>query len=245
MPQKVTTGNTIKPLRNVAALTTLIQRIQNRAFGLPGMGVLYGPTGFGKTMAAVHAALHQDAIHVSVQKLWTKKTLLSEILRELRIAPKATMAQMQQQVNEGLAIAGRPLLIDEADYAVDRGMIEMIRDMHDGSSMPVILIGMEELPGKLSKWELVDGRILQWEGAEPGDLKDVRMLAALYAPGISLDDDLLQHITNLHRGQLRRICTDIAYVLEQSRLLDVKHMSLDEWGDAPFLRGVAPGPRSL
>ncbi len=124
-------------------------------------------------------------------------------------------------------------------------MIEMIRDMHDGSSMPVILIGMDELPGKLAKWELVDGRILEWTGAEPGDAKDVKLLASLYAPGVTLDDALLTHIRDLHKGQLRWICTDIAYVLEHCRLQGVKEMSLDEWGNAPFLRGNAPAPREF
>ena len=124
MTQSMDLGNSIQPLRNVAALVALIKRVQNRAFGLPGMGTFYGPTGYGKTYAACHAVVALDAIHVSVQKMWTKKTLLTAILRELSIVPKRTMAEMMMQVNEGLAVAGRPLIVDEADYAIDRDMIE-------------------------------------------------------------------------------------------------------------------------
>jgi DNA transposition AAA+ family ATPase len=236
-------GNNIKPLANVAALVTLVKRLEKRQFGLPGMGVFCGPTGFGKTFACASVSANSGAIHISVQKLWTKKTLLTSILRELDIAPAKTMADMAQQINEGLATVERTLIIDEADYALDRGMIEIIRDMHDGSSVPVVLVGMELLPEKLKRFELVDGRILSWQQAEPADLRDTRMLAEVYASGYDLDDGLLEHIRALHKGQVRRICTDLAHVVEYCRSINLTSMSLHEWGDQPFLRGEAPGPR--
>ena len=165
------------------------------------------------------------------------------MLREIGIVPLKTMAEMMNQINEGLAISGRTLIIDEADYAVDRGMVEIIRDIHDGSSMPVILIGMEKLPQKLKQWELVDGRILSWQGAEPADLRDARMLAEVYAPGLTLDDALIDRIRSTNKGSARRISSDLAYVLEQARLQGVQQMTLADWGDQPFLRGEAPAPR--
>ncbi len=243
MTQHMSLGNNIKPLRNVAALVALIKRVERRGFGLPGMAAFYGPPGFGKTYAACHAAAGMDAIHISVQKLWTKKTLLTSVLRELSIVPKANMADMMMQVNEGLAISGRTLIIDEADYAIARGMIEIIRDFHDGSSMPVILIGMELLPQKLRKWDLVDGRMLAWVGAEPADLRDAQLLSEVYARDIQVDDALLERIVKVNKGNVRRISTDLAYVSEQSQLQGARRMTLDAWGDAPFLRGNAPGPR--
>jgi DNA transposition AAA+ family ATPase len=243
MAHSMSLGNSIKPLRNVASLVTLIKKVENRQWGLPGMAVLYGPTGFGKTYACIHAAVALDAIHISVQKMWTKKTLLTAILRELSIVPHKTMAEMMMQVNEGLTIAARPLIIDEADYAIERGMIEIIRDFHDGSHMPVILIGMEMLPQKLRKWELVDGRVLAWAAAEPADLRDARLLAQVYADGVSIDDALLQKIVTENKGSVRRISVDMAYVLEQSKLQGIEAMTLDAWGNSPFLRGNAPAPR--
>lgn len=243
MTQSMDLGNSIRPLRNVAALTTLIKRVEGRVYGLPGMAVFYGPTGFGKTFAACHASAVQKAIHIPVQRLWRPKTLLEAILRELSIVPRGSIPNLMMQVNEGLAAAQRPLIIDEADYAVERGMIEIIRDFYDGSDVPVILIGMEMLPQKLRKWELVDGRILSWVAAEPADLRDTRLLAGVYAKGIDVDDALLGRILEINKGSVRRISTDLAHVLEQSNLQGVAKMTLDAWGDAPFLRGDAPAPR--
>lgn len=243
MLQKESLGNSIQPLSNVAALTMLITRIKSRQFGLPGMGVFYGPTGFGKTFASIHAAVTLDAIHVSIQRMWTKKTLLTQILRELQIMPQKTMAEMMMQVNEGLALANRPLIIDEADYAVARGMIEIIRDMHDGSHIPVILVGEELMPQKLRKWERVDGRVHSWVAAQPADLKDAKLLARIYARGITIDDGLIERIVDENRGSARRICTDLAYVLEQARQAGLDEMTSERWGKQPFLRGTAPAPR--
>lgn len=243
MAQNMNTGNSIRPLRNVVLMTQLIKRLQGRAMGLSGMGVFYGPSGFGKTFAAAYAAASLDAIHVSVQELWTKKTLIEQVLEELGQDPQRTIAGSMKKVNQALAIARRPLIIDETDYAIARNMIGVIRDMHDGSQVPVILIGMERLPQKLRKWELVDNRILEWTAAEPADLTDAKMLAEQYAAGIEVGEDLIAHILNKHQGRVRRMVTDFAYVLEQANVQGLTSMSLDEWGQAPFLRSNAPQPR--
>ncbi|GIT85437.1 transposase [Roseobacter sp. OBYS 0001] len=233
----------MKPLRNVAALNQLIERVKRRQFGLPGMAVFYGPPGLGKSFACIFAKVQHDAIHISVQKLWTKKTLLTEILRELSIAPEKTLSDMQKQVNYGLATSDRPLIIDEADYAVDRGMIEIIRDMFDGSGVPVILIGMEKFPQKIQRHELVDGRVLSWVGAEPANLRDVRLLAENYADGLDIDDTMLTHIMNSRNGNARNISKDIAYVVEVCRTEGVTAITHKTWGNRPLFHTTAPAPR--
>lgn len=245
MTQMTNLGNRIRHLRNVAELALLISPLEERPHGLPGIGVFHGPTGYGKSFAAIHAALTRDIIHISVQETWTRKTVLKAIMAELGLMMKSsdTTPDLMEKVDIGLVVSGRTLVIDEADYAADRGMVQMIRDFHDGSSMPLVLIGMEELPQKLRKFELVDGRILDWKAAQPTDLKDARELAKAYTQDVVLDDNLLQHIVTINNGQARRISVDLAYMKEQTMLQAVDTMTLDEWGDAPFLRGEAPTPR--
>lgn len=243
MSQNMDIGNSVQPLRNVAALATQIKKLENRQHGLPGMGVFHGPPGYGKTQAAIFAAAKLDAIHISVQELWTRKTLLTQVLRELGTPARGTLADMMMQANESLAIAGRPLIIDEADYAIQKGLIQIIRDFSDGSQVPVILIGMEELPQKLRKWELVDSRVLNWTAAEPANLKDARLLATYYAPGVTLAADLLSHILERNTGNIRLTSIDISYVKEQADAWGKPDVSLNDWGNTPFLRGDAPVAR--
>lgn len=85
MTQRMNTGNSIMPLRNVAALATTIHRVENRRFGMPGMATFSGPTGLGKTFAAGHAVANLNAVYISIQKLWTTKEMLTSVLRELAI----------------------------------------------------------------------------------------------------------------------------------------------------------------
>lgn len=243
MSQGLTTGNSILGMTNVALLTKVIKRLQGRAHGLDGIGVFSGEPGLGKTMACAYAAASLNAIHVSVQTMWTKKTLLEQILRELRVIPKRTLADMMMQVCDELALAGRTLLIDEADRAVKRGMIEVIRDMHDGSAVPIVLIGMDALPQDLRKWPQVDSRVLTWVQAEHATLADAKMLAKMYAPNITISEDMIALILERNGAIARRMVNDFARVLEKSNEMGLSQVSIDTWGKAPLAPNTAPKPR--
>jgi len=253
MSQTLTTGNSILGMTNVRLLTTVIKRLQGRAHGLDGIGVLSGEPGLGKTIAAGYAAGTLDAIHISVQTLWTKKTLLENILIELgvltydpathRVTPAISQARMMAALNQALAIANRPLIIDEADRAVERNMIEVIRDIHDGSGASIVLIGMEDLPQKLKKAKQVDSRVLTWVQAEYATSADAVMLAGMYAPGISISPELLEAIRQRNGAVPRRMVNDLALVLETCRAASMQEISLDEWGKAPLAPNQAPRPR--
>lgn len=243
MSQHMEIGNSIQPLRNVSALATVIKRLETRRQGLPNLGVFYGPPGYGKTCAGVFAAAHLDAIHVVVQETWTRKDLLKRILRELSVVPRGTMSDHQDQVHEGLALANRPLLIDEADVAIARNMMGIIKEMVDGSLIPVVLIGMEELPQTIAKHPLVYSRTLSWVAAEPATLSDAKLLASYYAPSIEIADDLLQDILERNTGNARLTSTDISHVEEKANEWGITDVSLKRWGKTPFPRVDAPAPR--
>ena len=68
-------------------------------------------------------------------------------------------------------------------------------------------------------------------------------MAEVYARDVQLDAALIRKIMEINEGSVRRISVDLAYVVEQSRLQGASTMTLDAWGDAPFLRGSAPLPR--
>lgn len=207
-------GRLTAPLKNVRAFNELISRVMNRSAHLPGMATFYGFSGFGKTWSATFAANRTGARYVEVGASWTKKKLLQSIAREIGVQPEKVIADMMDQVIEAMAIDGLPLIIDEADYLCQKGMINLVREIHDKSHAPVILIGEENLPNNLRKWERVHNRMLDWLPAQPADLADVHALAKLYAPGISIADDLLQDIAEKSGGRVRRAAVNIERVRE-------------------------------
>lgn len=235
--------NSVAPLRNVAALVALVDRVQNRAHGLPGMACFYGPSGFGKSTSAVYAENKFRAYQVQVKSAWTAKKFCDAVLSEMGVRPSRTIADMVDQISQHLALTGVPLLIDEADHLVARRMIELVRDIYEGSQAPVILIGEELLPQKLLQWERVHGRMLDWVAAEPATMDDVDKLAPIYAPGLRIEQPLGAAILKHSNKSIRRISVNIAKVAEWAQMAGRDQMGLDDFDPRQFFTGDAPTPR--
>ena len=245
MTEEIRQNNSVAPLRNVVALVELIERVKDRGPGLPGLGVFYGWSGYGKTTAAIYAANKFRAFQVEVKSVWTRKKLCQEILRDMGTQPAKTISDMVDQIAEGLARHDRPLIIDEVDHLVDRNMIEIVRDIHEASGATIILIGEEKLPRKLIAWERVHGRILDWVAAEEGTIEDVGYLAAIYCHGIPIDDALQARVLKESHRSIRRISINLERIRIFAQTRGIARMGLAEWGDTPLFTGQAPTPRRM
>lgn len=235
----------VAPLRNVEALVELIRLVQDREPGLPGMACYYGPSGYGKTTAAVYAANAYGAYQVQVKSCWTRKKLCTAVLEDLGVQPAKTIADMVDQIAEGLARSGKPLLVDEADHLVARSMIEIVRDIHEASGSTVILIGEEQMPLKLQQWERVHGRMLKWVAAEPATFDDVAHLAPIYCPRVELDEALQLRLLEESSHSVRRISINLDRVKEYARARNLPRVTSADFAEQPFFTGAAPAPRRI
>jgi hypothetical protein len=84
------------------------------------MAVMFGPSGFGKTQAATQAYLRHNGYFVRMSDQWTCKTLLQKILLEMDILPEKTGRPCLTRWRSNCQPGGRPLIIDEADYAAEK-----------------------------------------------------------------------------------------------------------------------------
>lgn len=236
-------SNSHAALQNVRAMMALVYKLQGRRPHLPNIGVMHGPSGYGKSQAAIYAQNKTNAIRVEVGDSWTRKTLMKAILTELGIVPRGTVADMVERAVELLgAEIDRPLMIDEADKLVDKGMIELVREIAECSQAPVILIGEEALPSKLVKVERVHNRVLDWAPAEPCNRDDTRKLANLYVPHLTFSDGLLDQVCDRSEGRARRIVTNLDHISEWARNHGAK--AVDETYDGRFYTGDAPKVRN-
>ncbi|MBB4016704.1 hypothetical protein GGR16_001710 [Chelatococcus caeni] len=208
------------PLKNVAAFNGLIKRVINRAPDLPGMACFFGRSGLGKTKAATYGANVTRATYVEVGQFTTAKSLLRSILVELGQRPRGAIADMVEQAIMVLAADPmRPLIVDEAHFIAQKRFVDLLRELHDKSLAPVILIGEETLPGQLEAFERVHNRMLEFVQAVPCDVEDARLLARSYCPELDIDDARLAQIVDAERGNTRRIVVRFARELEESRRL--------------------------
>lgn len=223
--------STIAPLTNVAALLEAVEDTAQRSGGLPGLCCMYGRPGLGKSSAAAFTTAKHRAVYVEAKSVWTQKYLLTQILRVQGIVPARTIPEILEQVCEDLARTRRPLIIDQADYLVDRGRGQLLMDIYEGSQAPVIIIGEEALPGKLKRHNrTVHDRVLRWVPAQPANADDVRVLAAAYCRGITIADDLLADILARSEGVTRWVAVTLNRISGEAKTRGWKTVDLATWG---------------
>lgn len=245
MTEEMTGHNGIAPLANVARLAQMIKRLQGREHGLPGMGVCHGRAGLGKTTAAIYATNSLNACHIEAMPIGGVKGMLSMIVTELGLRPARTTEAMFTQAAQHLAQTQRVLIIDEADAILKERSIEIIRHLHDKSNAPIILMGEEQLPQRLTQWDRVHSRVLSWVGMEPASGVDVDHLAKIYARGVTIAPELKVALLSASRGSLRNVSTNLAHVREVATRRGVSALGLAEWKEEQFHTGEAPAPRGI
>lgn len=227
-------------IQNLTLVRTALESLNGRAAGLPGLGVLYGPAGWGKTTALVAVANASRAYYVQMRSVWGRKALLEKILFEMGLKSHGTIARMLDDICTQLASSRRPLIIDEFDFAL-RGdsMVELVRDIYEGSQAPMMLCGEELLPRKLARWERFHSRVLAWMPAAPVSLADARELAPVYC-ATPCDDDYLGLLVEKSAGSVRRIAVNLARAAEIAAAEGWRKIDRKSWGDTPLYTGHAP-----
>ena len=235
----------VVPLTNVGLLASAIERAQARPLGLPGLVVMYGPSGLGKSVAAAFAANLHRAYYVECRDTWTKKAFLLAILREMGVAHGRTLSDMVDQVAEQLSRSGRPLIVDDVQYLLDKAAANVLTDLYNASQGTIVLIGEERVPTSLAKLERLHNRVLEWAPAQPATLDDLRNLAKASYPTLGIADDLLEDLRSAVRGCLRRVAVNLYRVHSEASAQCWDSVSLAQWGKRGWFTGEAPARRGF
>jgi len=235
----------IVPLTNVGLLSAAIERAHSRPMGLPGLVVMYGASGLGKSVGAAFAANLHRAYYVECRDTWSKKAFLQAILREMSIAPGQTLSVMVDQVAEQLSRSGRPLLIDDVQYLLEKAVANVLTDIYNASQGTIVLIGEERVPSSLAKLERLHNRVLEWVPAQPATLDDLRNLALASYPSLTIADDLLDDLRQRVRGCLRRVAVNLYKVYSECQAMAMDSVDLAAWGNRGWFTGEAPVRRGV
>jgi DNA transposition AAA+ family ATPase len=229
----------------VTGFMELIFKLQKREPGLPNMGAMFGHSGWGKTQAAIYAQNSTRAVVVEVSESWSAKKLWTEILKEAFVQqPKGTAADLQDEVAMVLGDQpDRPLILDEADKLIARGLIEKVREVADKAQVPVLLVGEEKLLTKLEREPRVFGRLLSWYAAQPADLGDCRILARALMGNIAVDEPLLAQVRQEANGRIRLIMNTLYDMRAWAINNRVETVTKANYQGEIFT-GKAPQPRS-
>lgn len=236
----------VAQIHNLDLVRIAVEKLNGRQAGLPGFACLYGPAGFAKTTSLVTVGNATRAYYIQMRSAWSRKSMLENILIEMSLASRngkspGTIPQMLDQVTQQLSASGRPLIIDEFDHCCrSDNMVELVRDIYEGSQATIIIAGEEMLPQKLKRWERFHSRVLSWIPAQPVSLPDARALAPIYCHGVQVGDDLLQQLVNLSGGSVRRVCVNLAGIQEEAAIEGWDSVGRSQWADRPLYTGEAP-----
>jgi len=233
----------IVPVTNVAMLSEAHDALINRSMGMPGMGLIWGPTGFGKTIATTWLVNQCHGVYVRALATSTPLSLLGAIGRELDLEPRGSCANQVEQIVQKLAETGRPLFIDEADYIIDsKRMTETLRDIHDLAIVPVVLVGMAEIRRKITQRQQLSGRIAQWVEFGAASAEDARLIADTLCE-VTVADDLLANLHAASGGSIRLMVVGLQRIEQHARARGLADICAADWrGGDDFFIGSAPAP---
>lgn len=163
--------------KNVKRFITMTNNLQNRAEGVPGMGLVYGEPGLGKTQTINWWAFNNDAILIRSTQLMTPRWLLNEILDSMGEMGYYKTSDCFNLIVRNLIINPRILIIDEIDYlTIDSKTVETLRDIHDKTNVPIILVGMSNAKSRLKRYKHLYDRISEIVKFEPFTKQDIQTI---------------------------------------------------------------------
>lgn len=235
--------NKLAPVKNVAALQAAFEALDTRDSGIPGMGLVHGFTGAGKTTAISWLVNRTKGVYARAYGTWTPHSMLQSIMHELGAAPLQRSAAMIKFIADELAAHRRPLYIDEANYfAADTKMLDTLRDIHDVSNSPVILIGHEGTEKRLIHRAQLARRISQWVEFKPLDLDDADVLATTVCE-VKLEADLLEELHRHTKGSIGLMTVGMARIEALAKAQGWTTVDAGTWNGRPFFLGNAPKVR--
>lgn len=169
----------------------------------PSLAMVSGPAGRGKSEAAKHYSAKKSAIYIPPLNTRTPTMLLREIAFELcKVRP--TRSEECLAVISGEMMKERRLtIIDEADL-LPMQILEMLRNLNEMYSFPILLIGEDKLAGKIGSRRRLSSRIRRKLEFEPVTQPDVINFFKK-AMGVKLSSDACEVIHRMSGGDWRPI----------------------------------------
>ena len=169
--------------KNVKKFIGLMEELQRLPYNIPKLALVYGDYGLGKSQAIMWWADKNDAVYVRATQGMTSRWLLSEMAEELGEDPYWHTQETFTLIKNNLKQKPKIIIVDEIEYLVEKNTIETLRDLHDKTACPIVLVGMGTADKKLARYPHLMDRIYKTLKFEPFNQDDI--------------SDILKQITDL------------------------------------------------
>lgn len=162
---------------NVKNFIGLVENLINKPKNIPKMGLVYGEPGLGKSQTALWLACKYDGIYIRATNMMSGRWLLEEIMKEMDEIPRYLSSDNLNIIVKKLKNNPQIIFIDEIDYLINNHKtIETLRDIHDKTECPIILVGMSLVHKKIERYTHLYDRfseILKFETFGVNDLSQI------------------------------------------------------------------------
>ncbi|MDX9820642.1 MAG: ATP-binding protein [Syntrophales bacterium] len=215
---------------NITKFNTLCQELEDPMSMIgPSLAMITGPAGRGKSEAARHYAIHSNAIYIPPMNTRTPTMVLREIAFELaKIRPSRSEACLEI-IGSEMAKERRIVFIDEADL-LPMPILEMLRNMNERYACPVVLIGEDELKGKIESRRRLSSRIRRRMEFPPVSQQDVAFFFKTCL-GLILNAEVTAAIHKEAKGDWRPVLTTAIGIERAMKASGLKECSLEMASD--------------
>ncbi|MDO9069355.1 MAG: ATP-binding protein [Deltaproteobacteria bacterium] len=188
--------------KNVKRFLHGVELAQTPIKGRIGNMLAFGPPGTGKTDVGQWYSAQHDVPYIRAKDISSRRSLLSNIVAELGIAAMFRADDLFNQIVEQLIERPRPIIIDEVDYLIRGGAVEVLRDINDMTNTPVIMMGMEHAEKSMRRFRHLYDRFAAIVRFELFDNAEIHGLAGEIC-GVKLSDCAVNYIAQAGQGKLR------------------------------------------
>ena len=162
--------------KNVKRFVALMDELQKLPSNIPKLALVYGDHGLGKSQTIQWWADKNDSVYVRATQGMTSRWLLSEIAEELGEEPYWHTQETFELIENYLRQNPKIIIVDEIDYLIEKYTVETLRDLHDKTTCPIVLVGMGSADKKLARYpHLVDRlyKTLKFEQFNSEDITEI------------------------------------------------------------------------
>jgi Cdc6-like AAA superfamily ATPase len=225
-------------MKNIFAMTSnaelffsLATALERREKRVPGLGLVFGEPGLGKTRTASYyvdrlaRTVDRDQKPIFIRALAndTPRSFLETMVAELGQEPLFRTTDLYRQAENAFRETPRLLIVDEIDrLASNWKAIETLRDLTDQTGIPILMIGMGESERKLARFRhlyyRMKAHILRFA---PLGEADIRRFVDQVAE-VSLDDSAVGVICEKSGGRIGEIIPEIVKAEKIGKANDLK-----------------------
>jgi DNA transposition AAA+ family ATPase len=197
---------------NVDSFVALAGKLEKRDDAVPGLGLglVHGDPGLGKTRTAIWYAAKRGAVYLRATAAMTVRWLLEEIVMELGESADFKTSDLFRQAVSKLRESRRLIIVDEIDHlASERKVIETLRDLHEKSYAPILMVGMADSERRIARFRhLFDRMLTNLVKFQPLNLDDIGKLTK-HICEVELAPSAIEHIAAVSGGRMRPIILQI------------------------------------